>query len=235
MNRTIRLALAAALLAATGGALAQAQAQMQLPQARPAHGQSADRQSRDESACVTTARKRTGLDPYVLAENATPLQPGKGITSVPIEAPTMAMGSSGGGATGAGSETGTQPAQAGAMGTSGGGQTGGGGGQMGAQGGMAGGGQTGAQGGMAGGGGAMGASGSTGETGAAGAASTGGAAGAGMSGAGATGASGAAGATGAGGTQMAQNNTADVFNRAFARCMTSRGYTVESASQGGTP
>lgn len=202
MNRTIQLALAAALLAATGGALAQAQAQMQLPQARPAHGQSADRQSRDESACVTSARKRTGLDPYVLAENSTPLQPGKGITSVPIEAPTMAMGSSGGGATGAGSETGTQPAQAGAMGASGGGQTGAGGEQMGAQGGMA---------------------------------STGGAAGAGMSGAGATGASGAAGATGAGGAQMAQHNTADVFNRAFAKCMTSRGYIVESVSQGGTP
>ncbi|MCS0606938.1 hypothetical protein NX773_02015 [Massilia solisilvae] len=225
MNRTIHVALAAALSAATGGALAQAQAQMQLPQARPAHGQSADRQSRDESACVTTARKRTGLDPYVLAENSTPLQPGKGITSVPIEAPSMAMGSSGGGATGAGSETGTQPAQAGAMGASGGGQTGAGGEQMGAQGGMAGGGQ-------------MGASGSTGETGAGGMASTGGAAGAGMSGAGATGAagsSGAAGATGAGGTQMAQHNTADVFNRAFARCMTSRGYIVESVSQGGTP
>lgn len=223
MNRTIHLALAAALLSATGGALAQAQAQMQLPQARPAHGQSADRQSRDESACVTTARKRTGLDPYVLAENSTPLQPGKGMTSVPIEAPSMAMGSSGGGATGAGSETGTQPSQAGTMGMSGGGQTGAGGGQMGAQGGMA------------GGGGAMGASGSTGETGAGGAASTGGAAGAGMSGAGAMGASGAAGATGAGGTQMAQQNSADVFNRAFARCMSSRGYTVESASQGGTP
>lgn len=215
MNRTIQLALAAALLAATGGALAQAQAQMQLPQARPAHGQSADRQSRDESACVTSARKRTGLDPYVLAENSTPLQPGKGITSVPIEAPTMAMGSSGGGATGAGSETGTQPAQAGAMGASGGGQ-------MGAQGGTAG-------------GGTMGAGGSTGETGAGGQASTGGAAGAGMSGAGATGASGAAGATGAGGAQMAQHNTADVFNRAFAKCMTSRGYIVESVSQGGTP
>jgi hypothetical protein len=230
MNRTSKCMLAAAVLAAVA-ADGLAQDQMQSPSIQANHGQSSAQQSRDADRCMVMARKRSGVDPTVLAANSTPLEQGKGLTITPIEQPTMAMGSSGGGTTGAG--TGEMGGQSSQMGSSGAGATGSSG-QMGSS--------------EAG---AMGASGTSGTTGATGSSATGGQPGgagsagmsssAGTSGAaGSTGSSGAAGTTGAGhaagagGGQHLAMATADDYNHAFSTCMSSRGYTVGGGSSSGS-
>jgi hypothetical protein len=177
MKRTMNIAIATAVLATAGAALAQQSS----PTVHATKGQSAERQSRDEGTCHTLARKKTGVDPVVMAENSTPLQPGKGITSEPIAAPSTAMGSSGGGATGSGS-----------------------------------------------GGTSAGASGMHPEK---------------KSSQQAQGSSGTSGTTGQGGpagkghkpTQFSMAHSAEGYDRAFASCMTSRGYTVESTTPSGAP
>jgi hypothetical protein len=246
MNRTSKCLLAAAVLAVAADGLAQDQ--MQSPSIQANRGQSAAQQSRDADRCMVMARKRSGVDPTVLAANSTPLEQGKGLTSTPIDQPTMAMGSSGAGATGAGTGdmTAGQSGQAGQMGSSGAGMTGSGSGNMGTQDNQMGSSGTAATGSSGQMGsteaGAMGASGTSG-TGATGSssmgaqASTGGAAG--TSGAmGSTGAGGSSGSTGeghparAGRGQLAMA-TADDYNAAFSKCMSSRGYTVGSSSSGG--
>jgi hypothetical protein len=197
----MKIALAAALLTAAGGTLAQAPS----PVVHANKGQSADRQSRDESACHASARKRTGVDPVVMAHNSTPFQPGHGMTSEPIEAPSTAMGSSAGGATssgtaGMGGHAGAQGTGTEAMGTSSGGVTGGttemhpGEKHMDKS--------KGAQGGSA---------------------------------AGTMGSGGPAGKGKHTPQKFAMVDSADVYNRAFAHCMTGRGYMVETTNPGGTP
>jgi hypothetical protein len=174
MNRKTNILLAVALLAGTAGALAQN------PVVHAKKGQSEKRMAKDEGNCHAYASKKTGFDQTVLAENSTPLQPGHGLTSVPIEAPTM-MGGSAAGTTSSGTaspETGTAPS--GATGASAGGMTSGGA-----------------------------------EAGAPPA--------------------GKAGTKHHGKKQLAQANSADVYNHVFSRCMTSRGYMVESVKPAGTP
>jgi hypothetical protein len=233
MNRTTNIVLAVALLTGAAGALAQS------PIVHANRGQSDKKMASDEANCHAYSSKKTGFDPVVLAENSTPLQPGKGLTSVPSDGSSMMGGSaagatsSGGGTTAMASpETGTASSTGqGAMGASSGGMTGSGAGtgQMGASsGGMTGSGaesgQMGASSGGttgSGGGGQMGAS-------SGGMASSGGGSQMGASSAGATGSS-------ASQAQLAQQDSADLYNRTFARCMTSRGYMVESVNRGGTP
>jgi hypothetical protein len=231
MNSKIKIALAAAMLAGTSAALAQAQS----PVVHAARGQGAQQQARDESACQTQARKRTGYDPISIAANSQPFQPGKDMTAVPIEAPTTAMGASSAGATSAGAgETGMeQGGVAGATGATGGSQAGATG--------MP---ETGTMPPAATTGGAMarpGApAGTTAQAGTSGATGTEQAGG--MEHAkkhhkmkkhheGAAGGS-AAGATGAGGGQeFAMQNSLDVYNKAYASCLKGRGYVVETTSQ----
>jgi hypothetical protein len=214
MNRRTNIALAIALLTGMASALAQS------PVVHANRGQSETRQARDEGNCHSYASKKTGFDPVVLAENSTPLQPGKGMTSVPSDGSSM-MGGSAAGATGAGG---------GAMGASSAGMTSSGGGT----GAMASpetgtGGSTG-QGAMGASSGGMTSSGAGSQMGA----SSGGTA---SSGAGSQMGASSAGATGSSASQaqLAQQDSADLYNRTFARCMTSRGYMVESVSRGGTP
>jgi hypothetical protein len=207
MKRTMNIAIATAVLATAGAALAQQSS----PVVHANKGQSAERQSRDEGTCHTLARKKTGVDPVVMAENSTPLQPGKGITSEPIAAPSTAMGSSGGGATGSGDMGGQ--AGAGATGSSSGGATGSSSGVD------------------------MGASGSTsaGASGmhpekkssqlAQGSSGT----------AGTTGQGGPAGSGKHKPQQFSMAHSADSYNRVFAQCMTGRGYTVENTAPSGAP
>jgi hypothetical protein len=226
MKRTMNIAIATAVLATAGAALAQQSS----PTVHATKGQSAERQSRDEGTCHTLARKKTGVDPVVMAENSTPLQPGKGITSEPIAAPSTAMGSSGGGATGSGSGDMGGQAGAGTMDQSGGGSSG----STGAMG-SSGAGATGTSSGSE-----MGASGSGSGSTSAGAS--------GMhpekkSSQQAQGSSGTSGTTGQGGpagkghkpTQFSMAHSAEGYDRAFASCMTSRGYTVESTTPSGAP
>jgi hypothetical protein len=202
MNSKIKIALAAAMLAGTSAALAQAQS----PVVHASRGQSAQMQARDESACQTQARKRTGYDPISIAANSQPFQPGKDMTAVPIEAPTTAMGASSAGATSAGAgmpETGTMPPAA----TSGGAMA-----------------QPGA------------AAGTTAQAGTSGATGTGQAGGMEQGKKhhkmkkhheGATGGS-AAGATSGGGQEFAMQNSLEVYNKSYATCLKARGYVVET-------
>jgi hypothetical protein len=287
MNRISKCMLAAAVLAAATDGFAQDH--MQSPAVHANRGQSQAQQSRDADSCMVMARKRTGVDPTVLAANSTPLQEGKGLSSQPIDQPTMAMnssgtgdmsqggqmGSSGTGATGSSGQMGSSGAGAtgssGQMASSGAGATGSSG-QMGSTGtgtmassGSSGTGTTGSS--------AMGAqsAGATGTSGTSGMSSSGAASAdmgsSGSSGAmgatGASGASGAMGTTGASGTTgesgkaMASSGstgttgtmgkghpagksggklamvTADDYNTAFSKCMSSRGYTVESGASSG--
>ncbi len=257
MNRTSKCMLAAAVLAVAADGFAQDQ--MQSPTVHAKRGQSSAQQARDADSCTAMARKRTGVDPTVLAANSTPLQEGKGLTIQPIDQPTMAMGSSGGGATGAGTgdmSQGGQMGNAGQMGSSGAGATGSSGqmnnpeaGAMGSSG-AAGTGATGSS--------AMGSQ-SAGGTGAAGmSGSSSASADMGSSGSsGAMGSTGASGAAGSSGHAMASSGssgstgttgkghpagkshgklamvTADDYNTAFSKCMSSRGYMVESSSASG--
>jgi hypothetical protein len=224
MNSKIKIALAAAMLAGTSAALAQAQS----PVVHASRGQSAQQLARDESACQTQARKRTGYDPISIAANSQPFQPGKDMTAVPIEAPTTAMGASSAGATSAGAEPGMAPgaAQQGATGGSQAGATG-----------MP---ETGTAQPSATTGGAMAQPGAPAGTTAQ--AGTSGATGAEQAGGmehpkkhhkmkkhheGATGGS-AAGATGAGGQEFAMQNSLEVYNKAYATCLKARGYVVET-------
>jgi hypothetical protein len=202
MNSKIKIALAAAMLAGTSAALAQAQS----PVVHASRGQSAQQLARDESACQTQARKRTGYDPISIAANSQPFQPGKDMTAVPIEAPTTAMGASSAGATSAGAgmpETGTMPPAA----TSGGAMA-----------------QPGAP------------AGTTAQAGTSGATGTGQAGGMEQGKKhhkmkkhheGATGGS-AAGATSGGGQEFAMQNSLEVYNKSYATCLKARGYVVET-------
>jgi hypothetical protein len=271
MNRISKCMLAAAVLAVAADGLAQDQ--MQSPAVHAKRGQSSAQQSRDSDRCMAMARKRTGVDPTVLAANSTPLQEGKGLSIQPIDQPTMAMGSSGAGTTGAATgdmSQGGQMGNAGQMGSSGTGATGSSAGQMGSSGAGA----TGSSGQMNNAeAGAMGSSGSSG-TGATGSSAMGGQAAGGtgsssMSGSssasadmgssgssGAMGSTGASGAAGGSGHAMASSGssgstgttgaghpagksrgklamvTADDYNAAFSKCMSSRGYMIESSTSG---
>lgn len=209
MKHHINIMLAAATLIVASDGLAQSQ--MASPSVQASRGQSQAQQSRDMDRCNLQARKQTGVDPISIAANATPLQQGKGITSVPIEAPSSAMGSSAAGATSAGTgDMGT----GGQMGNSASGQmTNAGSGQM----------ATGA--------GQMGNAG-TAQTGTATSnsdwatgASSGGMSPTGAAGSGASGAS-ASGTTGSSGNTVAMADSADVYNQAFSKCMSSHGYVV---------
>ena len=247
MNSKIKIALAAAMLAGTSAAMAQAQS----PVVHASRGQSAQQQARDESACQTQARKRTGYDPISIAANSQPFQPGKDMTSVPIEAPTTAMGASSAGATSAGAgQTGME--QGGVAGAAGSSQTGatatgmpetgtmppaattGGGMAQGSttSGGTMAQGTTTTEGAMAHPGEPVGA------TAQAGASGTTGTEQAGMEHhgkkhhkkhhEGATGGS-AAGATGAGGGQeFAMQDSLQVYNKSYANCLKGKGYVVET-------
>jgi hypothetical protein len=198
----MKIVLAAALLGATASTLAQVPS----PVVHANKGQSAERQSRDEDACHTWARKRTGFDPVAVAENSTPFQPGKGMTSEPIEAPSTAMGSSQGGATSSGSGemgAGAQGTGTEAMGASSTGTAGSGGGQMHPE----------RKGMDQSAKGAQGSSGAMGKTG------TGGPAGGGKHKP----------------QTFAMEHSADVYNNAFAKCMAGRGYMVEHAKAGENP
>jgi hypothetical protein len=203
MNSKIKIALAAAMLAGTSAALAQAQS----PVVHASRGQSAQQQARDESACQTQARKRTGYDPISIAANSQPFQPGKDMTAVPIEAPTTAMGASSAGATSAGAgmpETGTMPPAA---------TTGGAMAQPGAP------------------------AGTTAQAGTSGATGTGQAGGMEQGKKhhkmkkhheGATGGSAAGATSGGGGQEFAMQNSLEVYNKSYATCLKGRGYVVET-------
>jgi hypothetical protein len=254
MNRISKCMLAAAVLAVAADGLAQDQ--MQSPAIHANHGQSSAQQSRDADRCMVLARKRSGVDPTVLAANSTPLQEGKGWTSTPIDQPTMAMGSSGAGGTtgagtgdmGAGQQGQMGAGQQGQMGSSGAGATGSSGGQMGTSEagamGSSGTGGTGATGsssmGAQSGSGAAGSSGAMGSTGSSGAMASSDTSGSasGNAAMGASGSSGSTGTTGAGHPAGKSRGklamaTADDYHNAFAKCMSSRGYTVETSSSGG--
>lgn len=233
MKHQINIVLAAATLIVASDGFAHPQ--MQSPSVQASRGQSQAQQSRDTDRCNTMARKETGVDPISIAANATPLQPGKGITSTPIEAPSTAMGASAAGTTaagtgdmGAGQQMGSSAS--GQMNNSGTGQMGNtsssemssaGSGQM-----QTGTGQT--------------VNSSNAQMANAGTPQTGTATSnsnwaSGTSSAGATGSSSmgasASGATGSSGTTMAMADSAEDYNRAFSRCMSSRGYVVGSTSQ----
>lgn len=247
MNRISKCMLAAAVLAVAADGFAQDQ--MQSPAVHAKRGQSSAQQSRDSDSCTAMARKRTGVDPTVLAANSTPLQEGKGLTVQPIDQPTMAMGSSSGGATGAGTGDMSQgqmgnagAGNAGQMGSSGAGATGSSGqmnnaeaGAMGSSGSSA----TGATGssGMSGSSASsadMGSSGSSGAMGSTGASGATGGSGHAMASSGSSKSSGTTGAghaAGKSGGKLAMV-TADDYNAAFSKCMSSRGYTVEGSASG---
>jgi hypothetical protein len=227
MNSKIKIALAAAMLAGTSAALAQAQS----PVVHASRGQSAQQQARDESACQTQARKRTGYDPISIAANSQPFQPGKDMTAVPIEAPTTAMGASSAGATSAGAgQTGME--QGGVAGAAGSSQTGATGAGMPETGTMPPAATTGGA--MAQPGAPAGTTAQAGTSGATGTEQAGG-----MEQGkkhhkmkkhhgGAAGGS-AAGATSAGGGQeFAMQNSMEVYNKSYATCLKGRGYVVET-------
>jgi hypothetical protein len=264
MNRISKCMLAAAVLAAATDGFAQDH--MQSPAVHANRGQSQAQQSRDADSCMVMARKRTGVDPTVLAANSTPLQEGKGLSSQPIDQPTMAMnssgtgdmsqggqmGSSGGGATGSSGQMGSSGAGAtgssgqmgstgtGAMASSGSSGTGTtGSSAMGAQ--SAGATGTSGTSGMSSSGAAsadMGSSGSSGAMGTTSASGATGESGKAMASSGSTGATGATGTMGKGHPAGKSHGklamvTADDYNTAFSKCMSSRGYTVESGASSG--
>lgn len=234
MKHQINIMLAAASLIVAGDAFAQTE--MQTPSVQAGHGQSQARQSRDTDRCNMQARKQTGVDPIAIAANATPLQPGKGITSVPIEAPSTAMGASAAGATAAGTgdmtagnsasgqmnnagsaqmETGTGQtanASSGQMSNANNGQ-------------MAGSSST-AQTGTA----TSNSDWATGRTASGNAAMAGSAPSSNMAGASSAGTSAsgssASGSMGSSGNTVAVADSADAYNQAFSKCMSSHGYSV---------
>lgn len=234
MKHQINIVLAAATLIVASDGFAQSD--MQTPSFQASRGQSQAQQSRDMDRCSMQARKQTGVDPISIAANATPLQQGKGITSVPIEAPSTAMGASAAGTTAAGSgmSASGQMSNSGQMNNAGSAQMETGAGQpatsSSAQMSNANNGQM-----ASSSSGQMGSS-STGQTGTATSNSdwaTGNRSSANMPSSAGTSSSGssASGSSGSSGNTMAMADSADAYNQAFSNCMTGRGYVVGSNNQ----
>lgn len=246
MKHQINIVLAAATLIVASDGFAQSD--MQTPSFQASRGQSQAQQSRDMDRCSMQARKQTGVDPISIAANATPLQQGKGITSVPIEAPSTAMGASAAGTTAAGSgmSASGQMSNSGQVNNAGSAQMETGAGQpatsSSAQMSNANNGQM-----ASSSNGQMGSS-STAQTGTATSnsdwatgnrssanmpSSAGTSSSANMPGSAGTSSSGssASGSSGSSGNTMAMADSADAYNQAFSNCMTGRGYVVGSNNQ----